>query len=256
MPTARVRAFAVHGALLVLWALGSGCDRLPAHRDQNEYIADVAAFTGATEQEARHRIAGGEERMKAEWEAWEKQAAMTPERIKQFYKQTENYIYDLGRWHLWRVNKRRSDLALIEDMRTKYKPKNILDFGGGVGLNALPLARAGFDVTLADLDSRTLQFAQFRAQRRGIPLKLWRSDVEPAPPDPKYDVILVLDVLEHLPADELRAVVDKLIRVKHAGTQIILSAPFGRTDEHPMHLDADAGTQQQIDRLQTELPAT
>lgn len=253
MPT--VRTFAVHRALLVLCVLGCACDRSAAHRDQDEYVADVVAFTGATEREVRDRIAGGEARMKTEWETWETRGAMTPERIKQFYKQTENYIYDLGHWHLWIASKRRSDLALVEDMRTKYKPKNILDFGGGVGLNALPLARAGFDVTLADLDSPTLRFGQLRAQRHGVPLKLWRSDVEPAPPDRTYDVILVLDVLEHLPPDELRAVVDKLIRVKHAGTQILLSAPFGRTAEHPMHLDSDAGTEQQIHRLQTELPA-
>jgi ubiquinone/menaquinone biosynthesis C-methylase UbiE len=256
MLTERVREFAVCGALLVLCALGCGCDRLPPPppQEQDEYVADIVAFTGATEREVRDRIANGPARMKTEWEAWEKQATMTPERIKQFYKQTENYLYDLGHWHLWDAHKHRSDVALVDDMRTKYKPKNILDFGGGVGFNALLLAHAGFDVTLADLDSSTLKFAQFRAQRHGIPLKLWRSDVEPAPPDIKYDAIIVLDVLEHLPADELRTAVDKLIRLKHAGTQIILNAPFGRTDEHPMHLDADTVTEQQVHRLQTELP--
>ena len=234
---------------------GIGCGGSAAHREQDEYVDDVVAFTRTTKDQVRDRMKQGAAPLAEEWGSWEKQGAMTPERIKAFYKQTPNYIYELGQWHLWLADKRRSDLALIADMRTRYKPKNILDFGGGVGLNALALARAGFDVTLADLDSTTLTFAAFRAQRHGVALKLWKSDVEPAPPDRTYDVILALDVLEHLPRDELHAIVDKLIQLKHPGTEIILSAPFGRTATHPMHLDETEDTKQQIARLQTEQPA-
>jgi 2-polyprenyl-3-methyl-5-hydroxy-6-metoxy-1,4-benzoquinol methylase len=240
-------------AVIALCVVGCG-GRSPAHRDQDEYIEDVVAFTQTSADQVRARLKQGAVPLKEEWETWEKQGAMTPERIKAFYKQTANYIYELGQWHLWDAKKRASDLALIEDMRTKFKPKNILDFGGGCGLNALPLARAGFDVTLADLDSTTLSFAVFRAVRHHIPLKVWKSDIEAAPPDKKYDVILVLDVLEHLPREELDSVVEKLIQLKHAKTEIILSAPFGRTAIHPMHLDSDDHTVEQIRRLQTELP--
>jgi 2-polyprenyl-3-methyl-5-hydroxy-6-metoxy-1,4-benzoquinol methylase len=243
-----------HWCVLTVLCLLGCRDRSPAHLAQDEYVDDVAAFTHATKEQVREKMKKGAVPLKEEWESWERQGPMTPERIKTFYKQTTNYIYELGQWHLWLADKRASDLALVEGMRTKYKPKNILDFGGGVGLNALALARAGFDVTLADLDSATLRFGAFRAERHGVPLKLWKSDVELAPPDKKYDVILALDVLEHLPKDELHAVVDKLIQLKHASTTIILSAPFGRTAEHPMHLDADEDTRQQIQRLQTELP--
>jgi 2-polyprenyl-3-methyl-5-hydroxy-6-metoxy-1,4-benzoquinol methylase len=212
------------------------------------------AFTHETEEQVRDKIRKASVPIKDEWNEWEKQGPMTSERIKAFYKQTQNYIYDLGEWHLWSKGKRDSDLALVEDMKTKYKPKNILDFGGGVGLTAIPLARAGFDVMLADLDSKTLSFAKFRAERRGVPLKIWKSDVESAPTDAKYDVILILDVLEHLPHDELDAVVEKLIKLKHAKTEVIINAPFGKTAKHPMHFDLDDYTNQQIHRLQTEVP--
>jgi len=249
------RARRLAWTIVVVCAI-AGCRGSAAHRDQDEYVDDVVAFTKTTKDEVRAKMKQGAVPLAQEWATWEQQGAMTPARIKAFYKQTANYIYELGQWHLWLADKRKSDLALVEDMRTKYKPKNILDFGGGVGLNALQLARAGFDVTLADLDSTTLQFAAFRAQRHGVPLKIWKSDVEPAPIDPTYDVILVLDVLEHLPKDELHAIVDQLIRLKHPGTQIILSAPFGRTATHPMHLDETEDTKQQIRRLQTELPGT
>jgi 2-polyprenyl-3-methyl-5-hydroxy-6-metoxy-1,4-benzoquinol methylase len=217
-------------------------------RDQDEYVEDVVAFTKTTKQQVRDRMKLGSAPLKEEWTRWESEGQMTPERIKAFYKQTTNYIYELGEWHLFVPNKRESDLALVENMRVKG-PKTILDFGGGVGMIAIPLARAGFDVTLADIEGTSLEFAAFRAKRHGVPLKIWPSDVEPMPPEPKYDVILALDVLEHLPKEELRNVVDKLIKLKHDKTEIIMSAPFGRTAVHPMHMDADDETRHQVARL-------
>jgi 2-polyprenyl-3-methyl-5-hydroxy-6-metoxy-1,4-benzoquinol methylase len=221
--------------------------------DQNEYVEDVMAFTKTSREEVRARMKKGSAPLKDEWNAWEAQGPMTEERIKAFYKQTTNYIYELAEWHLYVPGKRQSDLALVAEMRA-LKPKNILDFGGGVGLMAFLLARAGFDVTLADLDGTSLDFARFRAQRHGDKLKFWKSDVEPMPPDAKYDVILALDVLEHLPKETLHEVVDKLVKLKHAKTKIIISAPFGRTAVHPMHLDLTDDTKRQVERLQTELP--
>jgi 2-polyprenyl-3-methyl-5-hydroxy-6-metoxy-1,4-benzoquinol methylase len=223
-------------------------------RDQNEYVEDVMAFTKTTREQVRDRMKKGSEPLKEEWLAWEKHGPMTEERITAFYKQTANYIYELGEWHLFVAGKRESDMQLVEDMRVKYKAKNVLDFGGGVGMVAIPIARAGIDVTLADLDGTSLDFAAFRAKRHSIPLKIWKTDVEKQAPDKKYDVILALDVLEHLPREVLNEAVDRLIALKHPGTHIIISAPFGRTSVHPMHLDADENTRHQIKRLQTELP--
>lgn len=232
----------------------TGVESTDLQREQDEYVADIMAFTNTTKEQVRERMKQGSKPLQAEWNAWEAKGPMTPARITEFYKQTTNYIYELGEWHLFVPDKRASDMQLVEDMR-KRQPKNILDFGGGVGMMAIPLARAGFDVTLADLDSTSLKFAAFRIQRHGIPLKIWKSDVEAAPPDKKYDVILALDVLEHLPKDELRSVVDKLVALKHANTTVIMSAPFGKTAVHPMHMDADEETLRQVERLKTELPA-
>jgi 2-polyprenyl-3-methyl-5-hydroxy-6-metoxy-1,4-benzoquinol methylase len=221
--------------------------------DQDEYVDDVVAFMHGNKADVRTRMKKGSSPLKDEWNTWEKEAPMTPDRIKAFYKQTTNYIFELAEWHLWVPGKRESDLALFEDMHQK-KPKNILDFGGGTGLLAIPLAKAGFDVTLADLDSTTLEFALFRAKRHDVKLKVWKSDVDAAPPDKKYDVIMCMDVLEHLPKDVLHDVVDKLVKLKHAKTEIVISAPFGRTAVHPMHLDLTDDTKQQVERLKTELP--
>jgi 2-polyprenyl-3-methyl-5-hydroxy-6-metoxy-1,4-benzoquinol methylase len=220
---------------------------------QEEYVADIMAFTNQTHDAVRERMKKGSVPLKEEWEAWEKQGPMTAERSKAFYKQTANYIYELGEWHFFVDNKRASDLQLVKDV-VEMKPNNVLDFGGGVGINAVMLARAGLDVTLADLAGTSLEFAQFRAKKHDVALKLWQTDIAPMPPDAKYDVILALDVLEHLPADVLEDAVNKLVKLKHAGTKVLMSAPFGRTSVHPMHLDADEHTRKQVDRLKNELP--
>ncbi len=221
--------------------------------EREAFVTDAMAFTGLTHDQVIDKVTVHNDGMKVEWSAWEAKGPMTDARIKEFYKQTQNYIWDLGSWHLWDASKHESDVALVEQMKAA-KVHTILDFGGGVGFNSLMLAQAGFDVTLADLDSQTLRFAQFRAERKGVKLKFWKSDVEPMPPDKKYDAILCMDVLEHLPKAELHATVDKLVALKTKDTQIIIHAPFGRTATHPMHLDETEDTKQQIERLKTELP--
>ncbi len=225
----------------------------PLDAEQAEYVEDIMLFTKTTREQVRDRMKQGSEPLKNEWNEWEKKEPMTEARMAAFYKQTTNYIYELGEWHLFVPSKRESDIALVDEMKTK-KPKNILDFGGGVGMLAIPLARAGLDVTLADLDGTSLDFAKFRADRHGDKLEIWKSDVEDMPPDKKYDVILAMDVLEHLPKETLHAVVDKLVKLKHAKTEIVISAPFGRTAVHPMHIDLTEDTKAQVERLKTELP--
>jgi 2-polyprenyl-3-methyl-5-hydroxy-6-metoxy-1,4-benzoquinol methylase len=222
-------------------------------RDQQEYVEDIMAFTKTTHDQVRDRMKQGSEPLKQEWTKWEADGEMTEPRIAAFYKQTTNYIYELGEWHLFVPGKRDSDLALVANLKANGV-KNVLDFGGGVGMMAIPLARAGIDVTIADLDGRSLDFAAFRAARHGDKLKIWKSDVEAMPPDKTYDAILALDVLEHLPKQTLHDIVDKLIKLKHSKTEIVISAPFGKTAVHPMHRDLTDDTKQQVERLKSELP--
>jgi len=221
--------------------------------DREEYIQDAMAFTKLDHDAVVAKLNVDNTAMKNEWNAWEKEGPMTEDRMEKFYKQTLSYIWDLGAWHLYDLSKRQSDLEMVKQMK-ESKAKNILDFGGGVGLNSLMFARAGLDVTLADLDSKTIEFAKFRAERHGVKMKFWKTDTEPMPPDAKYDVILGLDVFEHLPKNVLHETVEKLIKLKTPQTQVIIHAPFGKTATHPMHLDETEDTKQQIERLKTELP--
>src|SRR5438874_96394 len=53
-------------------------------RDQEDYISDVMAFAHLTHDQVRARMKLGSTPLKDEWNGWEKQGAMTPERITAF----------------------------------------------------------------------------------------------------------------------------------------------------------------------------
>ncbi len=114
MSPVRFRRFAVVAAALLLFSVAAVA-QLDA--DQEVYVADVVAFTSAPREQVLQRIMHGRELIAEEWLAWEKQGRMTDERVKAFYKQTANYIYDLGHWHLWQHDKRASDARLVDDMK-------------------------------------------------------------------------------------------------------------------------------------------
>jgi hypothetical protein len=105
-------------------------------RDREEYLAAVMAFTGESREDILAKMKRGALLMKDEWKAWESQGPMTPERTKAFYKQTNNYIYDLAQWHLFdTAEKRPRDLVLVDSIKKIGGVQTVLDFGCGVGFN-------------------------------------------------------------------------------------------------------------------------
>ncbi len=204
--------------------------------DRNDLMGMIEQYTGENELEVTQKTKIGPTLMKEEWE---KKSPKTGEEIKKFYKETKNYLYDLGLWHM--SNRRQFDIELVDKI-IDLKPKNVLEFGCGIGQNAIMIAREKMDVTIADLDSYTLKFAEFRFKEKDISYKVWKTDIEDMPPDKKYDLILCFDVLEHLPDEEFKNVINKLIRLKHKDTTVMLTYSPGKDvggvpNSHPMHFD-------------------
>lgn len=218
--------------------------------ERDECIHDLCDFLGKSLEEVDLNIMVGTELVKEEWEA---KNPKTEEEIMKFYKETENYLYDLTLWHF--SDRRRYDVELISYMvnlknkRGKESLK-VLDFGCGIGQNAYMLNKAGFDVTIADLDSKTLDFAEYRFQRHGRPYQIWRTDVQEEAPEEKYDVIISFDVFEHLTEKQTKEVVDRLIKLKKEDTMVLLSNNFGTQEGyHPMHFEASEERMKEIERL-------
>lgn len=125
---------------------------------------------------------------------------------------------EIDRDHWWFVARRRIIARLIERYRPKPDPLRILEVGAGTGSNLELLQRYGtVDAIEPDDGARALAEA-----RSGLKLKGgYLPDV--AIDDGAYDLIVLLDVLEHIPQDV--AALAFLRRKLAPGGRIIVTVP-------------------------------
>lgn len=134
----------------------------------------------------------------------------------------ERHVYDrmaeIDRDHWWFVGRRRILTALIERWRPRTEPMRILEVGCGTGSNIAMLQRFG-TVEAIEPDDHARAFA---AQRTGIAIKGGYLPDVPLE-DGGYDLIVLLDVLEHIPDDKgaLTALRTKLA----PGGRLLLAVP-------------------------------
>lgn len=106
--------------------------------------------------------------------------------------------------------------------------KEILDFGGGTGLLALPLAKQAKSVTLVDISEKMLKQARLKAEKQEIRnLQLLEQDLLTNPLEQQFDLIIVSRVLHHMPdLDAALAMFHHHLREKGQ----VLIADFVKTD--------------------------
>lgn len=77
--------------------------------------------------------------------------------------------------------------------------KEILDFGGGTGLLALPLAKQAKSVTLVDISEKMLEQARLKAEQQEIKnIQFLEQDLLKSPLEKEFDCIVVSRVLHHM----------------------------------------------------------
>lgn len=103
-----------------------------------------------------------------------------------------------------------------------------LDVAGGLGRNAVWLARRGFEVTLIDVSDVAVEGAEAAASAAGVTLTTVRSEVTPdAVPAGPFDVVVVHHFLD-------RPVWARIPRVLAEGGALFLCQPTERNlDRHP-----------------------
>ncbi len=78
--------------------------------------------------------------------------------------------------------------------------KEILDFGGGTGLLALPLAKQAKSVTLVDTSEKMLEQARLKAEQQDIKnIQFFEQNLLEPPLEQQFDLIVVCRVLHHMP---------------------------------------------------------
>ena len=90
--------------------------------------------------------------------------------------------------------------AEIKQQVSELSTKSILDFGGGTGLIALPLAKQSKSVTLVDIAEKMLEQARIKVENQKLEnLHLIQQDLVLKPLEQTFDLIIVSRVLHHMP---------------------------------------------------------
>ena len=202
-----------------------------------DLVQDAAEFLGIPVDAAWERLAGAGDRFREEWlrtvDNPRDQATLT-----RFYNLSDTELFELIEWHANDAIHYRT--LVLRDFAGGRPGRNYLDYGSGIGNDALVFADAGFDVTLADISDCLLAFAAWRCRRRGFTVRTIDLKRQSLPPD-RFNVVLCFDVLEHIPKP--LNVVRNIRAALRASGLLLVHAPFGDDPVHPMHVvDRDVVT--------------
>lgn len=201
----------------------------------SEDLEDLSTFTGMNREACLERLKSySPAELAQEWKAKEPK---TPADILAFYRSTDLYIWELMQWHA-SLDRRIYWQALLS-FASDYPAgpgSRVLDFGAGVGTDALFLLGQGYAVTLVDVDGPAFKFAKHRIERRGLHAEFVVSEGPIPQFKEEYEAVVCFDVFEHLsePLNTARALIGPLVK----GGILLQQASFGSEEERPCHLEA------------------
>jgi len=158
------------------------------HSLYQETIKEISDYTGEPVDVVKERS----KNLSKENMSW---STATEEEIISYYKNDSSYLYELPLWNAER-NRGEYIARIIAPYLLKNKVKTVLDFGAGAGDILIALAKRGFKVTYTDINSKLIDFVQWRFKRRNL-----KVDVHCLNEDlilPAVDCVVTFDVLEHL----------------------------------------------------------
>jgi SAM-dependent methyltransferase len=197
---------------------------------RTQLVHEAAEFLGISAEEAWRRHRGADDRFCEEW----RKSVSSPhdaDTLTQFYNQSDSELFELIEWHVKDPIHYRT--LIIRDLVRARAGRQYLDYGSGIGNDAMVFATAGFEVSLADISDVLLAFAAWRLRRRGFTVRTIDLKRE-TPPTDTFDIAVCFDVLEHIP-QPLKVVRTIRAALSERGL-LAMHAPFGKDPEHPMHV--------------------
>ena len=96
----------------------------------------------------------------------------------------------------------KSHFNILNKENRFLKDINLLDIGCGGGLISEPMARLGANVTGIDASQKNINVAKLHANKSNLNIKYLNKSPEQLDETEKYDVILNLEIVEHV--DDLK----------------------------------------------------
>jgi ubiquinone/menaquinone biosynthesis C-methylase UbiE len=232
--------------LIIIYGLDSAFIITEVYSLFEDRAKEISEFLNESYEKALEKIKNGETIAKNSWNSYKPR---TERERKEWYKNTTAYLYDLSKCH--EINQELKETYDQALRICKNKGGKILDFGGGIGDLVILLTKEGVDVTYLDIKSVTSDFAKWRIKRKGLDIRFIETKGEPCCLKERYDVILCIDIMEHLenPSLYLREFYDHLVDEGY----LILKVDRTFTDVYPMHLRKNRLTLLKLDKIMEKI---
>lgn len=194
--------------------------RLPLIERYRQLSGLVAEFTGESQAMVVAKAIKGNVNVR---DAWEKMKPQTAVAVCDFYGDYNNgYLYDLLNWNCQPLYER-----IITPLK-EIRESKVLVIGAGLGTE-LEYLHSSNQVDVYELPGVLSDFLKFRFNGSVRLLdQLTGSD---------YDLIVALDVIEHIHPAEIDGFLDTLDRLLKPEGALYTHNNFGEFDKYPMHYD-------------------
>jgi len=135
--------------------------------------------------------------LKLDFLFWKACNPETEEEIKQFYRITpydffRNLLKNMDIMHYEKVLKE----IILPHLR-KNNHKKVLDYGGGSGYQAILLHKLGFKTSFAEISKISVEWMKYLTKELNMDIGV--IDLQEQEIEDNYDIIILKDVIEHLP---------------------------------------------------------
>ncbi len=157
--------------------------------------------------------------------------------VSDFYEDIvgDRHLADLAAWHI----SSKDYIADTLKLQQRFSRDLVLDFGGGIGTHALANAMSSKvdHVFFVDINQTNRTFVEYRAKKLGVENKLTFCKTIQETEISKFDSIVCLDVLEHLPDPVSQ--LDIFYKIMDSNSIALFNWYFykGENNEYPFHID-------------------
>jgi len=159
-------------------------------------VVELSQYLNLPSQAVASACASGEQRVADDWNSHRLHKGSDISEIVEFYRTTENYLFDLTTFNSEYPHTKTLD-ALVKLAHDRGLT-HAMDFGAGIGSVGIFFARSGFEVSLADVSEPLQRYVQWRFDTRRLKCTLINLNKE-QPPEGIFGIVTAFDVLEHVP---------------------------------------------------------